>query len=359
MRTTKFARSISVLAFASVGAFAFGADHKEAPLINEDPAADLNDVYAFPNPSDPTRYVLALTVNPFSSPTAPLASNFSAGVRYRFEIDHNNDGRSERTIAVTFTPVVNGAQTFTVRMPDGSTFSGAATPPTTNAAPAAQTIVNGPGGVQAFAGPTDDPFFFDAIGFNRFRRGVGTFNGIDSFAGFNVSTICIELPVALLGDKDGVFQVWSATDRARITLRRGTRRELEVSVGPWEQIERTGVPAVSTVLVPAAKRNSFNLGTPDRDAMDFATDIVASLTSLGTNSTNIGILASVAVPDTLKVDLSQPSGFPNGRRLEDDVVDTLLFFIFNQVPTSDGANTNDKAFNATFPYFAAPHQPPA
>ena len=359
MRTTKLVCLLGVFAFTAPVASVWGADHKEAPLINEDPAADLNDVYAFPAPGDPLRIVLAKTVNPFTSITAPLANNFSPNVRYRLVIDHNNDGLKDRDIQITFTPLAAGRQTFKVVLPDGTIFTGLATAPTTNATPNAAIIVSGPMGVTAFCGPTDDPFFFDAIGFNRFRRGAGGFSGRDTFAGFNCSTICLELPVALLGDADGVFQVWGVTERQRVTLRRGSRRQLEVSVGPWEQIERNGVPAVSTALIPGPKKDPYNVGTPDRDAVDFGADIVNSLRSLGTNDANIAILASVALPDTLKVDLSQPPGFPNGRRPEDDVIDTLLFFIFNQVPTTDGANANDRPFLSTFPYFGPPQQPPA
>ncbi|MGD9688822.1 MAG: DUF4331 domain-containing protein [Phycisphaerales bacterium] len=360
MNVNRFARRLGMCALAAgLAVPCLAADHREAPAINQDPAADLNDVYAFPAPGNAKRFVLAMTVNPFTPITAPLGSAFSPNVRYRFAIDHDNDGVLDRDIQVTFTPLVNGQQTFTVKLPDGGSFSGQVTAPTTNAAPNAPVIVDNGGGVTAFCGPTDDPFFFDSVGFNRFRRGVGTFNGNDGFAGFNVSTICIELPVTMLGDSDDVFQVWALTERQRVTLRRGSRRELEVSIGPWEQIERTGNPAISTVLIPGPKKDLFNLGTPDRDGMDFGADIVASLQGLGTDPTNIGILASVAVPDTLKVNLSMPSGYPNGRRLEDDVVDTLLFFIFNQTPTTDGANANDATFSPTFPYFAPPQQPPA
>jgi hypothetical protein len=40
------------------------------------------------------------------------------------------------------------------------------------------------------------------------------------------------------------------------------------------------------------------------------------------------VLASVAIPDLLVIDRTQPDGFPNGRQLEDDVIDALLGLIF-------------------------------
>jgi hypothetical protein len=109
------------------------------------------------------------------------------------------------------------------------------------------------------------------------------------------------------------------------------------------------------------KKDLFNLAVPKDDGALFAADFVDKLQHLGTNATNIGILASVAVPDTLKFDPAMPSHFPNGRALADDVIDTLLFFIFNQPAdastASDGVPKNDVDFLTTFPYLAPPHQP--
>ncbi len=357
---SSISRGLGLLAcVGSLCAAAYAADHKEAPLVNGDPAADLNDIYVFRSPNNANNIVMALTVNPFTPITAGNASRFSPNVRYRLAVDFNNDGIQDRDFQFTFSAIAPG-QTMTVRLPNGTTFTAPVTLPTTNAAANAATVTtHAPSSSQVFAGPTDDPFFFDAVGFNRFVRGVGTFGGRDTFATFNCSTICIELPVSALGDADGIFQVWGVTERQRLTLRRGARRQIEVSTGEWEQIERTGNPAISTALIPAAKKDLFNLGTPNRDATDFAGDIVASLQGLGTNTTNINILAPIAVPDTLKVNFANPTVFPNGRGLPDDVIDTLLFFIFNQVPTSDGVNANDVPFLSTFPYFAQPQQPPA
>ncbi len=81
------------------------------------------------------------------------------------------------------------------------------------------------------------------------------------------------------------------------------------------------------------------------------------MTAMGTTPDNIDILLSIVVPDTLKLDVTQPSEFPNGRGLTDDVLDTVVFYIFNQVPVSDGVSANDKPFLSVFPFLAPPHQP--
>ena len=54
------------------------------------------------------------------------------------------------------------------------------------------------------------------------------------------------------------------------------------------------------------------------------------------------------------------AGFPNGRRLTDDVTDIELrvvggFLKGNKCPLGDGVDQNDMPFRTTFPYVAAPH----
>ena len=75
-------------------------------------------------------------------------------------------------------------------------------------------------------------------------------------------------------------------------------------------------------------------------------------------------VANFVVPDTIKVNLSQPSGFPNGRRLTDSVIDIELAWIFVDLTKHDamvltrlplGPQANDVAFRADFPYLAPPH----
>ena len=53
------------------------------------------------------------------------------------------------------------------------------------------------------------------------------------------------------------------------------------------------------------------------------------------------------------------AGFPNGRRLADDVVDIELrvvggFLKGNKLPLGDGVDQNDKPFLTSFPYVAPP-----
>lgn len=325
---------------------AWAADHREAPRISEFPPADLNDIYAFQATGNPNRLVLVMTVNPLSEPEFAGTYAFSPDVVYAFVIDTDSDGAIDHRIPIRFSELEGGAQTFTVNLPDGITLEGQATRPTVLSDEPNEPIIVSGQGVQAFAGPRDDPFFFDGVGFARFVNGAGTFSGDDSFADLNVSAIVLEFPFALLDDDgDGLIEIAGVT----------TRRNRDGFPADDQRLDRTGNPAVSTVLIPVDQRDDFNRGLSRDDARDYADVIVASLENLGTSSDNIAILALVAVPDTLKFDIDEPALFPNGRALEDDVIDTLLSLVLNG-PASDGVDANDKTFLLSFPYLAPPFQ---
>ncbi len=64
-------------------------------------------------------------------------------------------------------------------------------------------------------------------------------------------------------------------------------------------------------------------------------------------------------PDRLGVIAGDVQGFPNGRRLADDVIDIALQVVEGELvgnpnDLADGVDTNDVAFSDTFPYLALP-----
>ena len=65
------------------------------------------------------------------------------------------------------------------------------------------------------------------------------------------------------------------------------------------------------------------------------------------------------LPDVVILDLSRPSGFPNGRLLTDDVLDLAKDLPPNALPGEgpEFPTTNDRSFLETFPYLAEPHPP--
>ncbi len=366
------------------------ADHGDAPLASLDRPLDIADVFLHLDPNDSSKVILAVTINGFIVPGE--AVNFGAfdhRARYLFGIETTGDARVDQIIDIRFSERTSTTvpQTATVILPFGQVITAPTTVPTLAENSNPFVVTTDPAtGISFFAGNTDDPFFFDIPGFNRFVASVvsGAPNGAllqrgrDSFAGYNVQAIALSIPISYfklqntagnpLGNELGLN--FSAQRQRRTVLNRdGTT----TSTGGFMTIDRMGNPAINVALIPFSRKNEYNNGTTEEDAAGrFADSIVGTLKALGTNDTNIGILASVAVVrgDFLRLNLSTPNsgpgggnnanaGFPNGRRLGDDVVDTELFFIANQTPLSDNANANDVPRTDTFPFFGRPQQPRA
>ena len=168
----------------------------------------------------------------------------------------------------------------------------------------------------------------------------------------------------------------------------------------YTQVDRIGMPAVSTVLAgtltdadPTATKEAYNAGTPTDDlASAFAGIAVANLAALhgalrddltGTTvcatfddtdpanpivdpsaclsqevATGVTV-ANIVIPDLIVVDPAN-SSFPNGRKLADQVIDITLSVILLDIAQTGlvidvNPDTNDKDFSETFPYLAAPH----
>jgi hypothetical protein len=272
-----------------------------------------------------------------------------------------------------------------------------------------------PGGVKSFVGPVDDPFFidlaavFDGINIDKpGRPAIGLGNqggGKDDVAGYNVHSFALQVPdaavtrdgkpVAVAKAANAVVGVWSSTERRSIPVLRGKRAKAR-----WTQVSRLGNPLINEVVIPIGKKDLFNATPPSDDLKNFGayalspeparilnalfklgikesgrTDIVQALL---TGLPGLTQISPKAVPaDTLKVNLGvapaanpsrfgalagDTSGFPNGRRLTDDVTDIELRVIGGallkpdqggkQLPLGDGVDSNDKPFRASFPYVA-------
>ena len=385
----KYGKYIALSLLAAAPFIIWAADHAETPLVASDQGADIADVYAFLDPNDNTKAILAMSVHGFIVPGQNGSiGGFDPDVTFRINIDNTGGTLPEKIISITFTDQTSRSspQTARIRMfspanpAGGITFTGLTTVSSATAAiaptPVTSTSTNG---ISFFAGLTDDPFFFDIPAFNRFVASVlaGTPNGSllsrgrDTFAGYNVQMIALSVPVALLKGKSGnVIGVSGTTLRHRVTSRSLQGNSAET--GDLVQIDRNGVPGVNTVFIPFSRKQEYNRSTPQQDAAGkFAGDIIKTLKALGTDDTHIGILASVAVTkgDMLRLDLSKANsgpqggtnsgaGFPNGRRPADDVIDTLLFLVTNEaLTTGDNVNANDVPFRDVFPFFAASHQP--
>jgi len=189
---------IAVLAAASIPARA--ADHRDGPLATGDPAADLNDIYVFNNPNDPTEMVLATTY----FPAANASSRFSDVVQYRTFLDNGAGPTGRDSITCTFT---GGGSRFACTNPSGSLSA---------SGPLNQTVTNG--NLRVWAGLRDDPFFFDVDAFNRTRAAVAprfTNPGINGFGSFNTLAIVFGIKRNAITNNQAnpIVRVWGSATR--------------------------------------------------------------------------------------------------------------------------------------------------
>ena len=343
-----------------------GADHADAPALSGDGGADINDIYAFRNGDN---LVVALTVNPLTEPAATPDVKFDQDVSYNIHVSNDGDltNGPEATVSFTFE---GPPYTFTATGL-GDPISG----PVTEGFNAPE--ITEAGGISIFAGPRDDPFFFDLVGFNAFvagpfapaagLRGEGD-PPADTLAGTNVTAIVLELPiVALTGAETsdtGEIQAWATT----------TRGGSETSTaGLGAQVDRMAIPGINTVLIPSDQKDAFNAGDPSTDVADWLETVTGTIQGLRDAVAPIlgpepggplgdiaaADLAAILIPDVVTIDFSADVAFPNGRQLTDDVIDTALGLILNNAAVGDAIDGNDLPFLDAFPYLAAPQQPAA
>ncbi|RBQ15138.1 hypothetical protein DP939_36610 [Spongiactinospora rosea] len=273
----------------------------------------------------------------------------------------------------------------------------------------AQAITGLPGGGKTFAGQADEAFFLDLRIFDLLYGGDLSEVGQDTTKGYNVHTLALQVPadeLALKGDatRNPVIGVWSTTDK-------------KGSDG-FVQVSRLGNPLVNEVVVPAGLKDAFNALPPAKDAgvpalVKRVTDpevprLIEAIYGIKAPATprddlvqifltgiakangpikadlNSQILNKDADPDQfrpsemLRLNTSIPpskdpdrlgvlagdlAGFPNGRRLADDVLDIELQAlegaartgeIVQALKAGDKVDKNDKPFGATFPYIPLP-----
>ena len=278
------------------------------------------------------------------------------------------------------------------------------------------------GNGRVFAGQRDDPFFVDTgsiFDLGQLRPFLPAYKpaprkaepGKDGLAGFNVNTIALQVPkpsltkdhkpVASAKQSNAVIGVWGSTyRRATTTLSPGA----STGSGRWVQVSRLGNPLVNEVVIPLKDKDKWNGSVPASDGQfaqyvlkpelaglitglygiptppaprnDLATIFLTGIPGLNQPAKvkaseqlrlNMGVAPS-AKENPLGVLAGDNAGFPNGRRLADDVTDIELRAVaggtpftkaFNKSPNNDlgdGVNANDKPFLKSFPYAATPWQ---
>ena len=289
-----------------------------------------------------------------------------------------------------------------VSMPDYATL----------AQSAIQTL---PGGYKVFVGPRDDPFYvdlaaiFDLLTIRRPPGNMG--KGVDGVGGYNVMSIVLQVPQDRL-TKDGttpdpaknnhIVGIWDTAERLQTRTINGDGT-MSLS-GPEVQVSRLGMPLVNEVVIPLGLKDKFNASEPFNDVANFGASVVdpelarllAALYGIrvppaprndivavfATGVAGLNQPAGVSPGEMLRLNMAIPpaarpnrfgvlagdvAGFPNGRRLGDDVVDIELRVVagvlvdgFNIAPNNqlgDGIDANDAPYLPYFPYVAPPHNP--
>jgi hypothetical protein len=341
----KASAALLLLASASLNA----ADHLDGPAVSADPAADINDVYAFVNPNDSGELILAASVMPL----ATQQSQFSNVVEYQFHVQNTAGGSPAETISCRFrgkAVICKGPQGTQVAGPIGR--------------------VNEKDGLRVFAGLRDDPFFFDLLAFRQTVMTLApqfTNPGNDFFDGLNALAIVIGIDSSLLAEEDAsVLQVYASTRRAENS---GLN---SASV----QVDRMGRPAINTALIDllasTGKKNQYNQAedVASWPAL-FQSEMAANLAALDTLDGVVGnnllppvVLASVLVDDRLLVDVSYADcdaylavelgvAQCGGRTLERDVIDDTFGAVVG--PGVSDFVGNSSTFLADFPFLGDPN----
>jgi hypothetical protein len=261
-------------------------------------------------------------------------------------------------------------------------------------------------GSKVFAGQRDDGFFGDigaAFDLVAIRSGTGASGGgKDFFAGYAVHSISLQVPLSQL-DNGGnhIVGIWAAAERpvTKVTL---TKKSLKVKkTTQWKQVSRLGNPLINELLIPTELKDKWNATTPDKDkqfAQYYSSPILAKLLNqlypqfgpfqetnrsdlvavllTGLKEPNLNftgdtqadeIRLNLAIAPTAQVGHGNRlgvlggdlAGYPNGRRLEDDVIDISEravggVLIGHSLPLGDGVDANDVPYMTTFPYQADP-----
>ncbi len=282
---------------------------------------------------------------------------------------------------------------------------------------------DGASDIRVFAGTVADPFFIDlGAAFDSFNFRTAAGGGVltssqdkdnylnlapNTVAGFNVNTIALEVPISLLTcdgaihaatDPKGTIGAWATTSRAEITLRPSPKPAQ--NFGNLAQIQRLGNPLVNELVIGTGSKDYWSMSDPVNDSQFASFDLDPLLARVFNAVYGIKIptpprtdllpLVTYAAPiapagtrpgpvaDLLRLNTGVPptplanrnrlgliggdaAGFPNGRRLTDDVVDIAARVVgggilsngFDVAPNTligDGVNAPDVPPQETFPY---------
>jgi len=208
-------KSLSLMiGIMAIGIALIAADHIDAPAV-QGGTSDITDYYAFQG-ENTDNLVFIANVQGLLSPNATSAASFNENVLVEFNIDNTGDNVEDLVIQAIarngkmyfFGPIAPASTGLNSTIQTTATQSSVAITPYGSSA-----ILGNNQGMQFFAGPRDDSFFFDFGQYSEIIAGNATsFNnpGTDTFAGTNVLSIVVEVPKSMLGGT-GTLNTWVST----------------------------------------------------------------------------------------------------------------------------------------------------
>lgn len=382
-----------------VAGYLQASDHDDGEVDIKGRNLNLTDLYVFrekdQNPqAKQDDLVLIMNTNPRS--VARQQYYFSPNARYEFHISQVDDknspvtGKADVTLRFEFdAPTANQEQTVTITsIRDGrSHTTRTKTTALLDSTPNINNVSIGGTPMTVFAGLREDPFFFDVEQFFRVRSGAlgnGPAVGfrtpdkaVDFARGYNVNAIAIRVPIEFLQGHSSAttFDVWETIS-------------LKGDDGQYRQVERLARPAINEGLLTTNDLlNTLNAIGPDFEAAALAGEKAAAnaaqpileeagqtLKALGNDGDRTLALLQAFLPDVMRIDTTQPSGYGNelnaksspvrGRMLKDDVVDITLSVLTNGAVTTDNVSYEGTPGNPAqghqplepaFPYLALPN----
>jgi len=317
------------------------SDHQDSPLTVSRPGIDLTDVFVYPSPHDPSAVVLAMDVSPLIPTGMGNSRSFDPGAMYQFKIGTGNSFNEDLVVQFKATGV-GTSQKLTMYGPARpnsqgvlSTFVGATG---TFGYDSPTTL---PNGVRAYAGPREDPFYFDLAQFFKIIPDRNFMNqpnppppsatcfrkdAMDFLAGFNILQIAVEMPRRLLADQTGNvgrINVWATTslpttdataaENSPFALLANVKTNLNKLLGgtgeasaavTYQQVERLARPAVKEATENFADHDKTNRSPITNDTV-LANSIHDFAINVAHRSPRVAdALVNVLIPDAIEADLS-------------------------------------------------------
>jgi hypothetical protein len=215
MKRTRILLLSAVLLCVGFGSWLIAADHIDAPSVTGQ-STDITDLYVFRG-ENPDNLVFVANTQGLLSPAQTATASLDENTMLEFNIDNNGDHVEDLVIQAVkkngkmriygpFKPEVTGTTSYVVP----NSFTAEADITQYGEAPK----IHNQRGLTVFAGPRDDPFFFD-LTFKKILAGQASgFNnpGHDAFAGTNVMSVVVEVPKSMLGGSNTI-NVWLETKK--------------------------------------------------------------------------------------------------------------------------------------------------